>query len=72
MFTAAEMRSVAEEKRADAAKARLWARFLCTRIHRDRMRQIADELEREADELQHQAESFARSGGNTRPVGEDA
>ncbi len=57
MATAAEMRSLAAEKRADAARARRWAKFLSLPIDKDRLQQIAGELDREADELERRAEN---------------
>ena len=57
MFTEAELRRLAEEKRADAAKARRWARSLCTPVNQDRMLQLAEELERDAEGLERQAAS---------------
>jgi hypothetical protein len=54
MFTEVELRRLAEEKRADAAKARRWARSIFTLANQDRMLQLAEELEREAEALERQ------------------
>ncbi len=57
MVTAAEMRSLAAEKRADAARARRWATSISSPDYKVRLRQVAIELDREADELERQVEN---------------
>jgi hypothetical protein len=53
-----EIRRLAEQKRADAERARQLVRAVSSLRDRDRFRQVAAELESEADDLEHQAENL--------------
>lgn len=61
MFTRAEMRSLASNKRDRAAQARRWVKMLNSTIDQSRLLQHAVELEGEADELERQAAESSRA-----------
>lgn len=57
MSTVDEMRKLADQKRADAERARHCARALSAQVDKARFRQVAAELEREAADLERQVDA---------------